>query len=92
MALAEMRSEIKDYTAILAKREQINGVVGDPTYMNVKIRCPRKNDDGTVSPFSIYLKFLKPKEFSGREVIWVDGQNDNKLMVHEAGGLIGMRT
>ena len=92
MSLSNMRSEINDYSAILAKREQINGVVGDPSYMNVKIRCPRNKDDGTVSPFSIYMKFLKPKEFSGREVIWVDGQNDNKLMVHEAGGLIGMRT
>ncbi|MFT7632562.1 MAG: hypothetical protein ACI87E_003614 [Mariniblastus sp.] len=91
-ALTEMRSGVSDYTAILAKREQINGVVGEPSYMNVKIRCPREHTDGSISPFSIYMKFLRPKASSGREVIWVDGENEGKLVVHESGGLIGMKT
>jgi hypothetical protein len=38
------------------------------------------------------MKFLRPKQFAGREVIWVDKQNEGKLVVHEAGGLIGMKT
>ncbi len=38
-----------------------------------------------------YLKFLEPRSMRGREVIWVDGVNDNKLIVHEAGFLNLMR-
>lgn len=90
-SLKEMRAEVYDYTAIMAKREQINGVVGAPGYMNVKIRCPRTSAEGESTPFSIYMKFLKPKEAAGREVIWVEGKNEGKLIAHEAGGLLGMR-
>lgn len=34
-------------------------------------------------PFSIYLKFVEPH--AGREVIYVDGKNNGKLLAHEAG-------
>ena len=34
-------------------------------------------------PFSVYMSFLKP--YAGREVVYVDGQNDGKLIVLEAG-------
>ena len=33
-ALREMQSTVYDYTALMAKREQINGVVGAPSYMS----------------------------------------------------------
>jgi hypothetical protein len=40
-------------------------------------------------PFSVYLKFQKPKQ--GREVLYVEGRNDGRLLAREAGvlGLIG---
>ena len=91
-SLTTMRSEIVDYTTVLRKRERIKGSVGTASYMSLKVRCPRVNEKGQESPFSIYMKFLKPNDTAGREVIWVDGVNDNKLMVHEARGLIGMKT
>ena len=90
-ALQGMRTEVFDYTALLAKREQINGVVGNPSFMAVKVRCPRTLKNGTKTPFSIYMKFLKPKASAGREVIWVDGHNDGKLIVHEGSGLMSMK-
>jgi len=34
-------------------------------------------------PFSVYMRFLKP--FQGREVLYVDGQNNNEMFVLEAG-------
>jgi len=34
-------------------------------------------------PFSVYLKFVEPH--TGREVIYVEGQNEGKLVAHEAG-------
>lgn len=92
-SLEEMRTNVADYTAILAKREAINGVIGSPNYMNVKFRSGRQLANGTTTPFSIYMKFLKPKASAGREVIWVDGQNKNNLLVHEPKGtLLGNRS
>ena len=93
-SLTQMQSGVLDYTAILAKREAIDGVLGNPTYMKVKFRNPRQLANGTVVPFSIYMKFLKPRANAGREVIWVDGQNKNNLLVHEPKGtpLVGNRT
>ncbi len=41
------------------------------------------------NPFSVYMYFESPSE--GREVIFVEGRNNNNLLVHETGfaGLIG---
>lgn len=40
-------------------------------------------------PFSVYMQFVEPH--AGREVIFVEGRNNNNLLVHEAGfaSLIG---
>lgn len=91
-ALEDMRANVFDYTAILSKRENVNGRIGAPSYMQVKFRCPRQLANGSVNPFSIYMKFLKPRDAAGREVIWVDGQNKNNIVAHEAKGtLLGSR-
>jgi hypothetical protein len=89
-SLNKMRTEVNDYTALLIRREQIKGVVSEPSYMQMKVRCPRQTKVGKV-PFSIYMKFLKPRENAGRECIWVDGANEGKIVAHEARGLIGMK-
>ncbi len=76
---------IRDYTAILIKRERIKGELTDHQFMSVKIRNKQMQDDKIAVPFSVYMKFLKPRSVEGREVIWVEGQNDGKLLAHEGG-------
>lgn len=85
-ALGRMRREVFDYTAILAKRQRVNGEIGPTTYMGAKIRCPRIKKSGEEAPFSIYMRFMKPTKVAGREVIWVDGKDDGKAWVHEGPG------
>ena len=87
--LTYIQTNVRDYTAIMVKRERIDGVLNPPEYMKVKIRCPR-TISGKQVPFSVYLKTLKPKKKAGREVVWVEGENDNKLCAHET-GLLGMK-
>jgi len=89
-SLNHMRSNVRDYTAIMVKRELVDGAISEPEYMKLKVRCPRETDSGK-TPFSVYMKFLRPKAFAGREVIWVDGANQNRLCVHEGRGLMAMR-
>jgi hypothetical protein len=61
--------------------------------MSLKLRYAPKNSDDIDSErkVSVYLKTTKPKSQAGREVIWIQDQNDNKLKAHEA-GLLGMVT
>ena len=85
-----MRANIHDYTAVMVKRERVDNQLGEAQYMSIKIRNERNLGD-VVQPFSVYMKFLKPRAQAGREVIWVKGRNSNKLMAHE-GGLLGVKT
>jgi len=69
---------IEDYSCTLVKRERIDGELRDHEWMYVKIRH---------RPFSIYTRFLKPKDVEGREAIYVEGRNDNKIQAHTTGRL-----
>ena len=63
-----------DYTALFTKRELVNGQMLEEQTMAMKLRH---------QPFSIYLKWL---DFEvGREVMFVDGVNDGKMLVHSGG-------
>ncbi|MEZ6039022.1 MAG: DUF1571 domain-containing protein [Planctomycetaceae bacterium] len=67
------------YEATFTKRE-IVGKSLIAQQMRMKVRH---------EPFSVYMYFENPSE--GREVIYVEGRNNNNLLVHETGlaGLIG---
>jgi len=65
--------DVKSYEAVFVKRELIRSKL-QKTSMNLKLR---------EDPFSFYLKFLDQN--AGREVIYVEGQNKNQLVIHEAG-------
>ncbi|MEM8734193.1 MAG: DUF1571 domain-containing protein [Planctomycetota bacterium] len=84
-SLDQIRSGIQDYTAVVAKREQINGVLGDYEYMGVKIRNRKVQNGKVVVPFSVYLAFLGPAAVKGREVIYVENANSGNIVAHEGG-------
>jgi hypothetical protein len=84
--LADMRANVKDYSATMVKRERVNGVLLDYEYMAAKIRQEQVNERGeVVTPFSVYLNFVAPDTVKGREVIYVKGRNDGKLTAHDGG-------
>ena len=67
-----------DYSAVVVKQERI----GDKLIQTVMFAKVREE------PFSVYLYFLDrsdDKGIKGREVIYVQGRNDNKLIVHTPG-------
>lgn len=66
-------SEVKDYQAFFNKRE----LVGNKMIVHSMLIKMRHD------PFSVYLRFSGEED--GREVIYVDGQNDGELLVHETG-------
>jgi hypothetical protein len=87
--LAHIQKDVFDYTCTIVKRERINGVLNEYEYMEAKIRNRKVKDGQIVVPLSVYLKFVQPKSIAGREVIWIEGKNNNKLVAHEGGPLLG---
>ena len=65
---------IQDYTCTFIKQERINGELQPREFIEMKART---------RPFSVYLKWQKP--YDGREVIYVKGQNNGKLLAHGVG-------
>ena len=68
--------KLQDYSATLVKRERVNGKVAGHEYIFLKVRH---------NPFSVYMYFLGPATLKGREVLYIQGQNDGKMWAHGTG-------
>lgn len=91
-ALAETVAKLDDYTARLIKQEQDrSGVLQPASEMMIKAitRHAGNQPDG---PLKVYLRFDSPSSVRGREVIWVENENDGKMLVREAGMVGAMMT
>ncbi len=91
-ALAATKQKLDDYTAELTKQEQDrNGVLQPASKMFMKVAT--RHAGGKVGgPLKVYLRFDAPSNLRGREVIWVENQNDGKMLVREAGIVGAMMT
>jgi hypothetical protein len=84
-ALKHIQDNVIDYTCRIIKQEQIRGVLQPQEFMDAKIRNRKLQDGKVVVPLSCYMKFVAPENVKGREVVWVEGRNNNKLRAHEGG-------
>ncbi|MFV1965160.1 MAG: DUF1571 domain-containing protein [Pirellulaceae bacterium] len=77
------RKNVHDYSCTLVKQERINGELWEPEYIYTEIRNRKFEGNRTTVPLSVYMYFLKPSKFKGREVMFVEGRNKNKLLAYE---------
>ena len=80
-----LQQHVRDYEGVLISRERINGKLRDYESMNVKIRRRQEKDGKVTVPFSVYLYFNGPKKLKGREVLFVQGRDDNKMLARNGG-------
>jgi hypothetical protein len=80
-----MRSEVRDYTCVMVRRERIDGRLRPHEYIYAKVRHRQLDDERVVVPFSVYLKFLKPVSVRGREVLYVEGKNGGEMLARRGG-------
>jgi Protein of unknown function (DUF1571). len=73
-------SRVSDYTANMLKQERIGGALGECQLIEMKIKH---------APFSVYMKWREGDR--GRQLIYVDGQNDGNMLV-QPGGIKGRMT
>ena len=62
------------YTAELTKQERVDGELKPAETTKLKLRH---------APFSVYMKWTVGDR--GREVLYIDGENDNEMLVHPGG-------
>ncbi len=85
--LEVVRTIVDDYSCILVKRERVNGVLNGHEYIYTEVRNERSQNGVVTTPFSVYMRFLKPANVKGREVIFVKGRNSNKLVARDSSKL-----
>ncbi len=71
---------IDHYVAIFHKQERVEGQLLEEETILLKFK----------KPFKVYMKWIQPP-YKGREVIYVEGWNNNQVKTHE-GGILGMIT
>jgi hypothetical protein len=81
----QIHQQVHDYTCILIKRERIEDQLQDFQTMRVRARCGRTADGGPPVPFSVFLEFLGPPKVRGRRVLFVAGENNNKMLARNGG-------
>lgn len=84
-SLLEIQKNVIDYRATIVSRERSSGKLSEPKTMEVQIRNRKLVNNKVQVPFAVYVKFTQPKNVNGREVIWVEGANDDKMIAHEPG-------
>jgi hypothetical protein len=72
----EAYKSVKDFTATILRRERVKGELCSQETIFMKFRN---------NPFSIYMQWVK-EPHKAREVIYVEGQNGNKILAHEIVG------
>lgn len=84
-SLKHVQTNIDDYTALFVKRCRVGGVLPPLQYATLKIRNRKLEDQQLTTPLSVYLDFLRPSSVKGREVIWVESENNGNMIVHQGG-------
>ncbi len=71
---------VTDYVALLHRQERVRGELQEPEVIRLKFR----------KPFQLYMKWVG-EAHAGRELLYAEGWNGNRLMAHE-GGVLGFIT
>jgi outer membrane lipoprotein-sorting protein len=64
---------IQDYTALFLKRERVDGTLQPLETIEIRFQ----------EPFKLYMAWQEPHK--GRTVTYIDGENDNKILVNPGG-------
>ena len=80
-----LNQEIRDYSCVMIRRERIDGRLMLHEHMIARVRHERRTDGNVKVPFSVFLHFYSPRRVRGRQVAYVAGRNDGKLIVRRGG-------
>jgi hypothetical protein len=76
---AQVFQQVRDYSCLFIKREVIQGRLQPENLISMRVRN---------QPFSVYLRWVGPKQFVGQEACYVAGRNGGMMRAHSP-GLLG---
>jgi hypothetical protein len=76
---------VRNYSGRLIKRERVDGELSDYQYAQLTVRHEQRQADTVVVPFAVFVEYFAPAEIAGRKALYVDHQNDNKMLVRRGG-------
>lgn len=82
---AYIQEHVRDFTCLLVKRERLNGQLQDYEYLATKVRREQRDGDQITVPFAVFTEFLGPAKVRGRKVLYVQGENEGKMLVRNGG-------
>jgi len=80
-----LRQAVRDFTCRLIKRERIDGFLQDTQFIDMRLREEVLQQGRVVEPLCIFLQFAGPKKIAGRRVLYIEGQNNGKMLVRNGG-------
>ncbi len=80
-----LRRTLRDFSSRLIKRERIDGFLQDYNYIDIWVREQVRESGQVIVPLSVYMRFLGPAKVAGRQVLYVEGNNDGKMLVRNGG-------
>lgn len=87
--LNHIQRTVRDYECLLVRREKVNGRIIKPEYIKTRIRHRQLDANGQINtPFTVYMKYLRPDDCKGRQLIYDENVRKKQLLVKE-GGLKG---
>lgn len=87
IALENLKKNVLDYRCDFIKRERIGGRLRPTEQVKLLVRNHRDVSATCkeCTPLGVYMKFLGPRDCKNREVLFVEGANNGKMLVKEGG-------
>ncbi len=83
ISLDHMKANVRNYSCDFYKRELVNGRLLPHEIIKLKVRNRVTENGKIVTPFSVYMKFTAPKRVKNREVIFIENENNGKILIKE---------
>jgi hypothetical protein len=83
--LDQARRTVRDFRCRVVKRERIDGILQDYYHIDMWVREEVRSGQRVTSPLSVFMEFLGPSQVQGRRLLYVEGRNENKILVRKGG-------
>jgi hypothetical protein len=83
--LTYAQNHVRDYSCQLVKRERVDDELQPYEYMEAKCRNRRMDSGNLIEPFSLYMKYLAPRKYVGREILYVENRDRGDALVRKGG-------
>jgi hypothetical protein len=80
-----LTKQVQDYSCRVVTQERIDGRLRPVEYIDAKVRHHWVESGQLVHPRAVYLDYVAPQTVAGRQVLWVEGENDGDMIIRRGG-------